>query len=89
MINIFIALRGENERLLNEINEKNRIIDELNKIRDEKEWSLGEHRQWLADANSRFVPIRCISLINEVFLSFINSVALLSTFLYNIVLEYK
>uniref|UniRef100_A0A915C1P0 TAR DNA-binding protein 43 N-terminal domain-containing protein n=1 Tax=Parascaris univalens TaxID=6257 RepID=A0A915C1P0_PARUN len=47
------ALRGENERLVNEVNEKNRIIDDLNKIRDEKEWSLGEHRQWLADANSR------------------------------------
>uniref|UniRef100_A0A914S2K2 Uncharacterized protein n=1 Tax=Parascaris equorum TaxID=6256 RepID=A0A914S2K2_PAREQ len=53
VINNFSALRGENERLVNEVSEKNRIIDDLNKIRDEKEWSLGEHRQWLADANSR------------------------------------
>ncbi|VDO42897.1 unnamed protein product [Onchocerca flexuosa] len=34
------------------INEKNRIIDDLNRITSEKEWNLGEHRQWLFDANN-------------------------------------
>ncbi|KAM3728086.1 Adventurous-gliding motility protein [Dirofilaria immitis] len=33
------------------ISEKNRIIDDLNRITSEKEWNLGEHRQWLTDAN--------------------------------------
>ncbi|VDM41428.1 unnamed protein product [Toxocara canis] len=47
------GLRAEIDRLVNEINEKNRIIDDLNRIRDEKEWQLGEHRQWLNDANNR------------------------------------
>ncbi|VDM25689.1 unnamed protein product [Toxocara canis] len=46
-------LRAETDRLVNEINEKNRIIDELNKLKGEAEWSLGEHRQWLSDANNR------------------------------------
>uniref|UniRef100_A0A0M3J2S6 AAA_5 domain-containing protein n=1 Tax=Anisakis simplex TaxID=6269 RepID=A0A0M3J2S6_ANISI len=65
------ALRSENDRLTNEINEKNRIIDDLNRIRDEKEWTLGEHRQWLNDANNRFVFL--------VFLEFTTTLALHQT----------
>ncbi|CAG9533825.1 unnamed protein product [Cercopithifilaria johnstoni] len=34
-------------------NEKNRIIDDLNKMTSEKEWNLGEYRQWLTDANNK------------------------------------
>lgn len=52
------ALRGENDRLVHEINEKNRIIDDLNGQRNDAEWKLGEHRQWLADANNRFISCR-------------------------------
>ncbi|OZC08018.1 hypothetical protein X798_05014 [Onchocerca flexuosa] len=39
------------------INEKNRIIDDLNRITSEKEWNLGEHRQWLFDANNRIAKL--------------------------------
>ncbi len=53
MVSNFSGLRAEIDRLGGEINEKNRIIDDLNRIRDEKEWNLGEHRQWLSDANDR------------------------------------
>uniref|UniRef100_A0A915Q4C3 AMP-activated protein kinase glycogen-binding domain-containing protein n=1 Tax=Setaria digitata TaxID=48799 RepID=A0A915Q4C3_9BILA len=35
------------------INEKNHIIDDLNRVTSEKEWNLGEYRQWLADANNK------------------------------------
>uniref|UniRef100_A0A0R3RXE0 Uncharacterized protein n=1 Tax=Elaeophora elaphi TaxID=1147741 RepID=A0A0R3RXE0_9BILA len=34
-------------------NEKNQIIDDLNRITSEKEWNLGEYRQWLSDANNK------------------------------------
>ncbi|VDM98598.1 unnamed protein product [Thelazia callipaeda] len=45
--------------LRDEINEKNCIIDDLNRITSEKEWSLGEHRQWLADANRKVGHMKC------------------------------
>uniref|UniRef100_A0A0R3RXE1 GRIP domain-containing protein n=1 Tax=Elaeophora elaphi TaxID=1147741 RepID=A0A0R3RXE1_9BILA len=41
------------ENLRNEINNKNNDINEMMKQRNEAEWKLGEHRQWLADANNR------------------------------------
>uniref|UniRef100_A0A0M3I2T5 TPR_MLP1_2 domain-containing protein n=1 Tax=Ascaris lumbricoides TaxID=6252 RepID=A0A0M3I2T5_ASCLU len=47
------ALKAEIDRLVNEISEKNRLIDELNKVKNDAEWSLGEHKQWLSDANNR------------------------------------
>lgn len=34
-------------------NEKSRIIDDLNKLTNEKEWNLGEYRQWLTNANNK------------------------------------
>lgn len=48
-------LRCVNEilQLLDEVKEKNRIIDELNKLKNDTEWSLGEHKQWLSDANNK------------------------------------
>lgn len=58
----YSGLRAEVDRLTNEISDKNRIIDELNKIKADQEWSLGEHRQWLADANNRY------SLLSSIFL---------------------
>ncbi|VDK85683.1 unnamed protein product [Litomosoides sigmodontis] len=48
-----VNLHNVIEDLRNVINEKNRIIDDLNKITSEKEWNLGEHRQWLTDANTK------------------------------------
>ncbi|KAL3990093.1 hypothetical protein ACH3XW_30330 [Acanthocheilonema viteae] len=41
------------ENLHNEINKKNNDIDEMMKQRNETEQKLGEHRQWLEDANKR------------------------------------
>lgn len=49
----YSALRADVDHHVNEINEKNRIIDELNKLKADADWSLGEHRQWLNDANNR------------------------------------
>ncbi|VDM47980.1 unnamed protein product [Toxocara canis] len=44
---------GDAKKLMDEIKEKNRIIDDLNKLKNDTEWSLGEHKQWLNDANNR------------------------------------
>uniref|UniRef100_A0A8R1TQJ3 Uncharacterized protein n=1 Tax=Onchocerca volvulus TaxID=6282 RepID=A0A8R1TQJ3_ONCVO len=41
------------ENLHNEISNKNNVIDEIMKQRNEAEWKLGEHRQWLEDAKNR------------------------------------
>lgn len=29
-------------------------MDDLRKMKNDAEWHLGEHRQWLHDANNRF-----------------------------------
>uniref|UniRef100_A0A915Q6N9 Uncharacterized protein n=1 Tax=Setaria digitata TaxID=48799 RepID=A0A915Q6N9_9BILA len=41
------------ENLRNELRSKNEYIEQVEKQRNDAEWSLGEHRQWLRDANSR------------------------------------
>ncbi|VDN27693.1 unnamed protein product [Gongylonema pulchrum] len=41
------------ENLLGEIATKDGRMNELEKAKNDAEWSLGEHRQWLADANNR------------------------------------
>lgn len=40
--------------LCSELEGKNAHIQDLEKQCNDKEWSLGEHRQWLDDANNRF-----------------------------------
>lgn len=49
----FSNLHSELDGLRQVINEKNAIIDDVNRQRDEARWSLGEHQQWLTDANNR------------------------------------
>uniref|UniRef100_A0A0M3IUE2 Myosin_tail_1 domain-containing protein n=1 Tax=Ascaris lumbricoides TaxID=6252 RepID=A0A0M3IUE2_ASCLU len=52
--------------LLDDLNEKNRQLDELNKLKNDAEWSLGEHRQWLSDANNRIGDLeRAIQTKND------------------------
>lgn len=48
-------LKSTIEDLRKEINNKNVCINDLEKHRNDLEWSLGEHRQWLQDANERFL----------------------------------
>ena len=36
-----------------DINQKNSIIDAVNKERDDARWSLGEHKQWLSESNNK------------------------------------
>lgn len=44
---------SETENMRREINAKQEVIVNLEKQRNDLEWSLGEHRQWLVDANNR------------------------------------
>ncbi|VDO40501.1 unnamed protein product, partial [Onchocerca flexuosa] len=48
-----ISLKNENENLKELLKEKNEYIDKLVQQRNDAEWSLGEHRQWLQDSNER------------------------------------
>ena len=50
----FSALRCNLEELHSELQLKNGEIQNLNQAKKDYEWSLGEHCQGLADANSRF-----------------------------------
>ncbi|VDN22298.1 unnamed protein product [Gongylonema pulchrum] len=36
-----------------ELNGKSDLMGNLEKAKNDAEWNLGEHRQWLADANER------------------------------------
>lgn len=40
-------------RLQGELNEKSSALTDVEKQKNDAEWSLGEHRQWLQDANDR------------------------------------
>ncbi|VDK50824.1 unnamed protein product [Anisakis simplex] len=51
------ALRSENDWLKNELKGKDTYINELNKLKNDAEWNLGEHRQWLSDANNRIIAL--------------------------------
>ncbi|VDK64016.1 unnamed protein product [Onchocerca ochengi] len=48
-----VSLKTENENLKELLKEKNEYIDNLVQQRNNAEWSLGEHRQWLQDCNKR------------------------------------
>lgn len=39
--------------LRQEVSDKNEYISEIEKQRNDAQWSLGEHRQWLQDATIR------------------------------------
>ncbi|VDK29440.1 unnamed protein product [Gongylonema pulchrum] len=47
------ALKAQLEEMQEELNGKNDLMGNLEKAKNDAEWSLGEHRQWLADANER------------------------------------
>lgn len=53
----FSELRSRVDSLCAEIQQKDGLIHDLEKERSEKEWSLGEHRQWLSDANNRSLTL--------------------------------
>ena len=36
-----------------QLDEKNSVIDAVNKERDDARWSLGEHKQWLTESNNK------------------------------------
>ncbi|VDN02668.1 unnamed protein product [Thelazia callipaeda] len=48
-----MELKSVIENLRREVEEKNDYICQIEKVKGEVEWSLGEHRQWLEDANNR------------------------------------
>ncbi|VDN22297.1 unnamed protein product [Gongylonema pulchrum] len=48
-----LALRAEVEELKKELSAKNDTLSNLEKEKNDAEWSLGEHKQWLSDANER------------------------------------
>lgn len=48
------SLQRRIQHLLEELSTKNNIIDIINKEKDDARWQLGEHRQWLTDANNRY-----------------------------------
>lgn len=41
------------DALNSELTAKNLSIENLEKTKNDTEWSLGEHRQWLQDASNR------------------------------------
>ncbi|VDK54479.1 unnamed protein product [Gongylonema pulchrum] len=45
------TLKAQLEKLQGELNVKNDVVGDLEKAKNDAEWSLGEHKQWLADAN--------------------------------------
>lgn len=52
-LSFFSSLKTENENLKEVLKDKNACIDDLMQQNNDREWSLGEHRQWLQDCNDR------------------------------------
>ncbi|VDK57058.1 unnamed protein product [Gongylonema pulchrum] len=47
------ALRAQLEDVQRKLNAKTDSLNILEKAKNDNDWSLGEHKQWLADANER------------------------------------
>lgn len=52
-LSIFSCTGLRVEELLRELNEANRNAINKEQKKNDTEWSLGEHRQWLADAKNK------------------------------------
>lgn len=53
MYGYYSYLKAEVDRLNVELLDKNKVIDDLTQKKNDAEWKLGEHQQWLSDANNR------------------------------------
>ncbi|VDK29439.1 unnamed protein product [Gongylonema pulchrum] len=47
------VLKAQLEEVLKELDGKNDLLGNLEKAKNDAEWNLGEHKQWLADASAR------------------------------------
>ncbi|VDK18480.1 unnamed protein product [Anisakis simplex] len=54
-----LNLQEKISHLNNELSEKESANERLRKERNDFEWSLGEHRQWLADSKNRIAELEC------------------------------
>lgn len=50
----FSDLNAVADNMRREIDEKNGYIGSIEKQKNDAEWSLGEHRQWLQDTKNRY-----------------------------------
>lgn len=62
----FSALRAALENIRGELDMKASHLGNLEKQRNDFEWSLGEHRQWLQDANNRSSKFRIFFLLRSI-----------------------
>ncbi|VDN22749.1 unnamed protein product [Gongylonema pulchrum] len=52
-LNDFLSLKAENDDLRKKLHEKQACLEDLEKEKNDAQWRLGEHIQWLKDANDR------------------------------------
>uniref|UniRef100_A0A183DVA0 Myosin_tail_1 domain-containing protein n=1 Tax=Gongylonema pulchrum TaxID=637853 RepID=A0A183DVA0_9BILA len=52
-LNDFLSLKAENDDLRKKLHEKEACLEGLEKEKNDAQWRLGEHIQWLKDANDR------------------------------------